>query len=96
MVTLIQRSIDRPPNVTPRRLFGDGFKTAAFFEFVKSQGLGPGFVGQFLTFRDHVRGKSFVKIFNLTKLLNQDRRNTNNEQCFAVQVLDSSVYDQSC
>ncbi len=42
MVTLIQRSIDRAPNVTPRRLFGDGFKTAAFFEVVKSQGLGPG------------------------------------------------------
>lgn len=42
MVTLIQRSIDREPNVTPRRLFGDGFKTAAFFEVMKSQGLGPG------------------------------------------------------
>ena len=46
MVTLIQRSIDRAPNVTSRRLFGDGLKTAAFFEFVKSQGLGPGSVGR--------------------------------------------------
>ena len=48
----------------------------------------------FLTFSDPVQGKGFVKIFNLTNQRNKDWGNANDAPCFAVQVLDASVYDQ--
>ena len=46
------------------------------------------------TFSEDVYGKVFVKIFNLTNLLNKDWGNANDARFFSVQVLDSSVDDQ--
>ena len=43
------------------------------------------------TFVDGVKGKAFVKIFNLTNLLNDDWGQTYDAQFFAVQVVDASI-----
>ncbi len=96
----------------PNVVFADGFNSDEFFQFVRSEGLGTGYVErngtnadwsyrldfrfdqQLPTFSDDIRGKFFVKIFNLTNLLNKDWGNANDAQFFSVQVLDSSVDDQ--